>query len=71
MVVLEAMATGLPVVATAVGGLPGVIADGETGYLVAVDEGELRDRLRRLISGPEAARSAPCRYGQLPAQAGE
>ena len=57
MVVLEAMATGLPVVATAVGALPGVIADGETGWLVAVDEGELRDRLGRLIVDREAARA--------------
>ena len=56
MVVLEAMATSLPVVATAVGALPGVIADGETGHLTAVDERELRDRLRRLIADPEAAR---------------
>jgi len=53
LVALEAMAAGVPVVASRVGGLPEVVADGETGILVSpADSGELREALERLIGDP-------------------
>lgn len=56
LVVPEAMAAGLPIVTTAVGGLPGVIDEGSTGLLVPVDEQALRAALDRLARDHALAR---------------
>ncbi len=55
--VLEAMASGTPVVASRVGGVPEVVADGVTGFLVEPGDVEgLRDRLATLLAHPALAR---------------
>lgn len=55
-VVLEGMASGLPVVATAVGGVPELIIDGETGILIpAGDDEALTQGILRLVQCGEAA----------------
>lgn len=49
-VALEASAAGVPVVATAVGGTPEVVADGQTGFLVPPGEpGQLAARVGGLL----------------------
>jgi N-acetyl-alpha-D-glucosaminyl L-malate synthase BshA len=53
---LEAMACGVPVVASRVGGVPELIEDGRTGFLVGPDEYEAGgERLHRILSDPELA----------------
>lgn len=55
---LHAMAAGLPVVATPVGGTPEIVIDGETGRLVpAEDPFALASALDDLLSHPEQAQA--------------
>ncbi|HEY2384647.1 MAG TPA: glycosyltransferase [Terriglobia bacterium] len=54
---LEAMAAGIPVVSTNVGGNPEVVQDDKTGFLVgAADPQALSDGIARIIESPDLGR---------------
>ncbi len=62
LAILEAMAAGVPVVATAVGGVPEVMVDGETGFLHPAGDVEgMAASAVRILSGDGGG--AGCRFG--------
>lgn len=48
MTIIEAMGTGLPVIASAVGGVPNMIDDKKDGFLIQNNEGELFQALQQI-----------------------
>jgi glycosyltransferase involved in cell wall biosynthesis len=53
---LQAFAAGIPAVGSAIGGIPEVIADGETGLLVKPDDpSDLAAAIEAVITDPAAA----------------
>ena len=68
--VMEAAAAGMPIVATAVGGVPYLLHDGETGLLTADNEpAAMANAVERILTQPELAgrlsQNARCRAEQL------
>jgi L-malate glycosyltransferase len=59
--ILESMAAGIPVVATAVGGTPELVDDGVTGFLVAPrNPAALAQAIGHLLEHPEQAKRMGC-----------
>jgi glycosyltransferase involved in cell wall biosynthesis len=66
LTVLEAMSTGIPVVATPVGGTPEIVLPGRTGYVVPVGDHEaLSEGIVRVLKSPDEARQMGVRARDL------
>ena len=61
LVVLEALACGVPVVATPVGSAPELIVDGVNGYVVEADAHSVRDGLLAVLGSDRASLAAAAR----------
>ena len=63
---MEAMASEVPVVATAISGIPELVKDGETGWLVAPENASsIANTLNRIYAEPAEARSRAQKGRQL------
>jgi glycosyltransferase involved in cell wall biosynthesis len=63
---LEAMASGLPCVATNVGGIRDIIQDGETGHLIPPDDDcALRDSVLNVLTSQDLGRAMGLRAAQV------
>jgi glycosyltransferase involved in cell wall biosynthesis len=66
VVLMEAMAMGLPVIATQVAGVPELVEDGVSGVLVAPGTSEeLADALRRVLECDSAQRARMGAAGRM------
>lgn len=66
IVFAEAMATGLPIVATKIGGIPYVVADGQSGLLSPfADVATMADNVERLLVDDELWNQCSCAARQI------
>lgn len=49
MTIIEAMGTGLPIAASRVGGIPGLLSDGDSGMLIENDDNSIAAALKTLV----------------------
>ncbi|SFR91010.1 UDP-glucose:(heptosyl)LPS alpha-1,3-glucosyltransferase [Microbacterium sp. cf046] len=61
LVVLEALACGIPVVSTPVGAAPDLVVDGVNGYLIERDAAALAERLEAIRDAPTGSLRDACR----------